>query len=183
MRFLSHAALGASVLLLTACGHLAGQGLGAGTSLQPRSGSATSGQANFRQQGDRVLVRVEVSGLTPGQEHGLHIHDKGDCSAPDAMSAGGHFNPTGKPHGPQNADHHGGDLPALKADASGKARAEFSVTGVTVAPGPANAGETDLVRVRLGPSVFSSAPRSGAPNRLRGSPSMSVVRAVTTPWL
>ena len=91
MRFLSHAALGASVLLLTACGHLAGQGLGAGTSLQPRSGSATSGQANFRQQGDRVLVRVEVSGLTPGQEHGLHIHDKGDCSAPDAMSAGGHF--------------------------------------------------------------------------------------------
>jgi len=145
MRFLSHAALGASVLLLTACGHLAGQGLGAGTSLQPRSGSATSGQANFRQQGDRVLVRVEVSGLTPGQEHGLHIHDKGDCSAPDAMSAGGHFNPTGKPHGPQNADHHGGDLPALKADASGKARTEYSVTGVTVAPGPTSIVGRSLV--------------------------------------
>ena len=55
------ALLAALCLLLTACGHLAGQGLGAGTSLQPRSGSATSGQANFRQQGDRVLVRVEVS--------------------------------------------------------------------------------------------------------------------------
>ena len=138
-------ALGASLALLMACAHMGGQGPSASASLQPRSGSSVTGTAQFTQSGDKVLVRVQVSGLQPGQEHGFHIHDKGDCSAPDAMSAGGHFNPTGKPHGPQNADHHGGDLPALKADASGKARAEFSVTGVTVAPGPTSIVGRSLV--------------------------------------
>lgn len=123
-------------LLLTACAHHGGEGPRASSNLQPRSGSSVSGTAQFTQSGDKVFARVEVSGLTPGQEHGFHIHEKGDCSAPDAMSAGGHFNPTGKPHGPQDGEHHGGDLPALKADAQGKAVARFSVTGVTVAPGP-----------------------------------------------
>ncbi len=166
MRLLSHAAtLGASVLLLTACGHLASPGHGASTTLQPRSGSAANGQASFKQQGDQVLVRVEVAGLTPGQEHGLHIHDKGDCSAPDAMSAGGHFNPTGKPHGPQNADHHGGDLPALKADASGKARAEFSVMGVTVAPGPASIVGRALV-VHKDPDDYKTQPTGNSGARI-----------------
>lgn len=136
LRLLSSTSLGASVLLLAACGHMGGQGSSATSQMQSRSGSAVTGTARFTQSGDQVLVRVEVSGLTSGQEHGFHIHEKGDCSAPDAMSAGGHFNPTAKPHGPQAGEHHGGDLPALKADASGKAVASFAVTGVTVAPGP-----------------------------------------------
>jgi Cu-Zn family superoxide dismutase len=50
------------------------------------------------------------------------MHEKGDCSSGDGMSAGGHFNPAGKPHGPQSGDHHGGDMPNLKADAFGDAR-------------------------------------------------------------
>jgi len=78
-----------------------------------------------------------VQGLKPGQEHGLHIHEKGDCSAPDAMSAGGHFNPQGKPHGqPGSAEHHAGDLPALKADKSGRAHVQVDVSGITLKPGP-----------------------------------------------
>ena len=47
-----------------------------------------------------VQVRGRVSGLKPNQEHGFHVHEKGDCSSGDGMSAGGHFNPDGKPHGP-----------------------------------------------------------------------------------
>lgn len=158
------AALGAS-LLLAACGHLGSAGPSATTTLQPRSGSAASGTARFTQQGDQVRARVEVTGLTPGQEHGMHIHDKGDCSAPDAMSAGGHFNPTGKPHGPQNAEHHGGDLPALKADASGKAVAEFSVTGVTVAPGPNSIVGRSLV-VHKDPDDYKTQPTGNSGARI-----------------
>ena len=55
-------------------------------------------------------------------------------------SAGGHFNPTGKPHGPQDADHHAGDLPALKADASGVAELKVELHGLAIGQ-----GATDIV--------------------------------------
>jgi len=160
-RVLSTAA--APLVLLTACAHLDGQG--ASASLQPRSGSTVSGTAQFTESGDKVLVRVQVSGLTPGQEHGFHIHDKGDCSAPDAMSAGGHFNPTGKAHGPQDGDHHGGDLPALKADASGKAVASFTVTGVTVTTGPTSIVGRSLI-VHKDPDDYKTQPTGNSGARL-----------------
>ena len=65
--------------------------------------------------------------LAPNQEHGFHLHEKGDCSSGDGMSTGGHWNPDNKPHGPQNAPHHAGDMPSLKADASGNAKATFKL--------------------------------------------------------
>ncbi len=103
--------------------------------LKPTQGSTTAGTVWFTQQGLRVNVRVQVSGLAPNQEHGFHVHEKGDCSSPDGMSTGGHFNPGGQPHGPQGAPHHGGDMPSLKADASGNAQASFQIEGVSVATG------------------------------------------------
>jgi len=103
--------------------------------LKPTQGSTAAGTVWFTQQGLRVDVRVQVSGLTPNQEHGFHVHEKGDCSSPDGMSTGGHFNPGGQPHGPQSAPHHGGDMPSLKADAAGNAQASFQIEGVSVATG------------------------------------------------
>jgi superoxide dismutase, Cu-Zn family len=102
--------------------------------LAPTVGNSVGGLVSFSQDGDKIRVRAEISGLTPGP-HGFHVHDKGDCSAPDATSAGGHFNPSGKAHGnPEQAEHHAGDLPQLVADASGVARITvdsdaFSITG------------------------------------------------------
>jgi Cu-Zn family superoxide dismutase len=67
-----------------------------------------------------VRVRVEVTGLSPGQ-HGLHVHEWGDCSAPDGNSAGGHFNPHGMPHGDRtSAQRHPGDFGNVEADATGR---------------------------------------------------------------
>lgn len=103
--------------------------------LQATQGNAANGTVRFTQDGSHVNVRVQLSGLTPNQEHGFHVHEKGDCSAPDGMSAGGHFNPSGHPHGPQNAAHHGGDMPALKADAAGNAQASFQMDGVSIGTG------------------------------------------------
>jgi Cu-Zn family superoxide dismutase len=81
------------------------------------------------------------------------------------MSTGGHFNPTGKPHGPQDADHHVGDLPALKADANGRADARFHVTGVTV-----GSGVTDIVGkgliVHAMPDDYRTQPTGNAGGRI-----------------
>jgi Cu-Zn family superoxide dismutase len=78
--------------------------------------------------------------LIPGG-HGFHIHEKGDCSSRDGMSAGGHFNPTAKPHGnPGVPDHHTGDMPMLVADASGNASLSMELGGMTI-----GSGATDIV--------------------------------------
>src|SRR4051812_25563540 len=66
--------------------------------LQPKSGSQVSGTVTFSLQGNQVVVVADVRGLPPNTTHGFHIHEKGDCSAPDGMSAGGHFNPGGHQH-------------------------------------------------------------------------------------
>ncbi len=90
--------------------------------LAPTSGSSVQGTVNFIQSGDRVRVEATLAGLTPGQ-HGFHIHEKGDCSAPDAASAGGHFNPSGMQHGgPGDSSRHVGDFGNLEADAQGSAK-------------------------------------------------------------
>jgi Cu-Zn family superoxide dismutase len=104
--------------------------------LKPTAGSTVAGTVTFTQKGDKVLVSATVSGLAPGG-HGFHIHDKGDCSAPDATSAGGHFNPTGKPHGePAGSEHHAGDMPMLQADSSGNATLTVELGSITIGSGP-----------------------------------------------
>ncbi|MBK1681613.1 superoxide dismutase family protein [Rhodocyclus tenuis] len=87
----------------------------------PTAGNTASGVVRFFPEDGRLRVTADISGLTPGA-HGFHVHDKGDCSAPDGSSAGGHFNPGGKAHGhPDSTEHHAGDLPQLLADAAGVA--------------------------------------------------------------
>lgn len=89
--------------------------------LSPASGSEVRGMVTFIRVNEGVRVVARVSGLTPGK-HGFHIHEKGDCSAPDASSAGGHFNPTAHPHGgPSGDQRHVGDFGNLEADSSGRA--------------------------------------------------------------
>lgn len=93
--------------------------------LEPKSGSQVTGTVTFTQVGDEVQVVADVQNLKPGK-HGFHIHEKGDCSAPDAASAGGHFNPTHQHHGgPDTAERHAGDLGNIEADASGKAHLDW----------------------------------------------------------
>src|SRR3954465_13404168 len=90
--------------------------------LDPKSGSKVTGTITFTKSGDEVEVTGDIENLSPGK-HGFHIHDKGDCSAADACSAGGHFNPTKQHHGgPMTAERHTGDLGNIEADASGKAQ-------------------------------------------------------------
>src|SRR4051812_30029994 len=64
--------------------------------LHATAGNKVSGTVTFTPGADGVQVHAELVGLTPGK-HGFHIHEFGDCSAADASSAGGHFNPTNQP--------------------------------------------------------------------------------------
>lgn len=133
--------------------------------LRPTQGNQASGTVRFVQQGDTVSVTATVSGLKAGA-HGFHIHEKGDCSAPDGTSAGGHFNPMDKPHGhPDKAERHVGDMPMLEADANGTANLKWSTTGMTV-----DQGKTGIVGraviVHAAPDDFATQPTGNAGGRL-----------------
>ena len=122
--------------LIAACASMTPLSPKATATLAPTAGNRASGTVTFTSNADRVRVVARVSGLTPGP-HGFHIHEKGDCSAADAMSAAGHFNPTNKPHGnPAAGEHHGGDMPMLEADASGNATVDVTLDTVTLGSGP-----------------------------------------------
>ena len=128
---------GVALAVLGGCSYLPAQLPGQQSvvkaTLEPRSGSQVSGKVSFTPVGDKLLVEAHVTGLTPG-EHGFHVHEGGDCSAPDASGAKGHFNPAGMPHGHHyqmhHAQRHAGDLPNLVADSSGQAYYRAEVTGL-----------------------------------------------------
>ncbi|MDR2153572.1 MAG: superoxide dismutase family protein [Burkholderiaceae bacterium] len=93
---------------------------------QPNPNAPVQGTIHFTLAGNMLKVDSVVTGLKPNTLHAFHVHEKGDCSAPDFSSAGSHFNPTSEPHGAHDsAHHHLGDLPQLMADAKGTARVSF----------------------------------------------------------
>jgi Cu-Zn family superoxide dismutase len=136
----------------------------ASAGLQPTKGNKTVGEVTFEQIGGKVRVVVQVIGLKPNQEHGLHIHEVGDCSSGDGMSAKGHFNPFGKPHG-RGAERHAGDLPNLKADAKGRARLSVDMEIITVTPGPASIVGRGII-VHAQPDDYTSQPVGNAGARM-----------------
>lgn len=86
---------------------------------ETKSNSGVTGTAVFTETNGEVTFTAKLSGLKPGQ-HGIHIHEKADCSAADAASAGGHWNPTFKKHGKwTDAEHHKGDIGNFTADTNG----------------------------------------------------------------
>jgi Cu-Zn family superoxide dismutase len=151
---------------LGACESLRPQGPAATADLEPTRGNNTSGKVTFMQAGDKVRVVGDVTGLRPNQEHGFHIHDAGDCSSGDGMSAKGHFNPYGKPHGnPAGAERHAGDMLALRADASGNARVDSTLDIISVTPGPASVVGRGLI-VHVDPDDYKTQPTGNAGARL-----------------
>ena len=137
-------------------------GAKATANLEPTKGSAVRGTVNFEQRGDKVRVVANVSGLRPNGEFGFHVHEAGDCSSGDGMSAKGHFNPYGKPHGQHSsAERHAGDLPSLKSDANGNANLTADVDIITVTSGEASIVGRGLI-VHVQPDDFKTQPTGNA---------------------
>jgi Cu-Zn family superoxide dismutase len=159
-------AVATAVTLLAACATTPEEPLRATAQLQPTKGSKTFGEATFEQVGGKVHVVVYVQGLKPGQEHGLHIHEVGDCSSGDGMSTKGHFNPFGKPHAHAGTpERHAGDLPPLKAAKNGRAKVDVMLDVITVAPGPASIVGRGLI-VHADPDDYKTQPTGNAGARI-----------------
>ena len=110
--------------------------------LAATQGNTAAGTLTFSVVEGVVRASGEVTGLKPDSEHGFHLHEKGDCSAPDATSAGGHFNPATTDHGRVgHGAHHGGDSDNLVANAEGVAVVDARFEGVTLGDGAA----TDII--------------------------------------
>lgn len=132
--------------------------------LAPTKGSKVAGTVRFVREGGGIRVTANVSGLSPG-EHGFHIHEKGDCSAPDASSAGGHFNPTNEPHGGRNAaQRHVGDFGNITAGPDGRANVEFVDTKIALSGRNSIIGRA--VIVHAGRDDLQSQPSGDAGARL-----------------
>jgi Cu-Zn family superoxide dismutase len=152
--------------LLAGCQMMRPEGPQAVAELQPTTGNTARGTATFTQVGDKVRVHAVVTGLKPGVEHGFHVHEVGDCGSGDGMSAKGHFNPYGKPHAHfSTAERHAGDLPALKADTSGRAELTIELDVITVAAGPTSVVGRGLI-VHAQPDDYRTQPTGNAGARL-----------------
>lgn len=111
----------------------------ASAELKATQGNGVSGTLMLTPEQGGVHVTGSIRGLMPNTQHGFHVHEKGDCSAPDASSAGAHYNPAGQPHGnPADAARHLGDMPNVQSDAKGVAKVDLIVSGVTLRTGQAD---------------------------------------------
>ncbi len=133
--------------------------------LASSSGSLVSGKVTLRPMGDGVHLTGTVGGFAANSQHGSHVHETGDCSAVDASSAGGHFNPTASVHGKAGGGaHHAGDMDNLAADGEGVARVDIHLRSVTLGGGAANDIAGRALIVHLAPDDYRSQPagNSGA---------------------
>ena len=133
MRYINAACLLFAVsLLLTGCEMIDKTGILPSPSKQAiavinsASGSALTGMATFTQTGETVMFHIEIKNVSPGL-HAVHIHEKGDCSAPDGKSAGGHWNPTNVAHGKWGeGEFHLGDIGNIDVGEDGIGVTELS---------------------------------------------------------
>ena len=150
-----------------AAAHSAGTASSAHAALAPASGSLVSGTLAFVPMGDGVHVTGDIGGLAPNSTHGFHIHETGDCSAADASSAGGHFNPSGEAHGRASAPHHHlGDNDNLVADANGVAHVTAHFAGVVLGGGGADDIVGKAVIVHANPDDYASQPSGNSGARI-----------------
>ncbi len=135
--------------------------------LASASGSLVSGKITLAPMADGVHLTGEVGGLPANSTHGFHVHEKGDCSAVDASSAGPHFNPTGSAHGKAGGGaHHAGDMDNVVANAEGVARINVHLTGVTLGGGAPNDIAGRALIVHGSPDDYTSQPAGNAGARV-----------------
>lgn len=135
--------------------------------LSATEGNSVTGELAFAAVDGGVAITGQVNGLPPNSEHGFHVHETGDCSAPDGSSAGGHFNPVGAAHGRVGSDaHHVGDTDNIVADDTGVAVIDTRLQGATLADG----APTDVlgrgVIVHADPDDYATQPTGNAGARL-----------------
>ena len=130
--------------------------------LTATAGNHVTGTVTFTKVEGGIKIVADLEGLTPG-DHGFHVHEFGDCSAPDGASAGGHFNPDGHVHGAPNVvDRHVGDLGNITADAAGKAHYERVDTDITLSGEHSILGHSVIVHAKTDDMMTQPTGNAGA---------------------
>ena len=97
----------------------------ASVNIAPTTDQTITGTGQFTQSAGVVSFSLNLQSAPPG-EHGIHIHQTGDCGM-DGMNAGDHWNPEGSDHGmPGGAASHYGDMGNLTVAADGTATLQIS---------------------------------------------------------
>ncbi|OBX22563.1 MULTISPECIES: superoxide dismutase family protein [Bizionia] len=136
--------------------------------LNAKSGSNVTGNVVFNEENGTVTMTALVSGLEPGT-HAIHLHETADCSSDDGTSSGGHWNPTGEPHGKWGdaAGYHKGDIGNLEADEKGNATITLSTDEWCIGCGdPAKDILGKAVIVHKGVDDFKTQPTGDAGARV-----------------
>lgn len=139
---------------------------------QLKNGAGESaGMAKATEAPKGVILHIEAKGLTPGW-HGMHFHEKGDCSKSDFTSAGGHVHAmTPVTHGLLNPEaNDSGDLPNLYVAADGTGVMEafspfVSLHGAGERPALLDADASALV-IHASPDDYMTQPIGGAGARV-----------------
>lgn len=140
---------------------------GAAAKLSPTQGSTANGALKITAAGTGVKISGMVQGLTPDSQFGFHFHEKGDCSAPDATSAGAHFNPANQNHGnPQAQPHHAGDMLNVKSDAQGVAEVDIDNADVSLQTGQPNDILGKALVVHAKPDDYATQPSGNSGDRI-----------------
>ncbi len=143
--------------------------------LAPASASLVSGRLAVVPEAGGVHISGVIGGLPRGRQAAFHVHEKGDCSAMDASSAGGHFNPSAQPHGRAGAGaHHAGDMDNLQANGEGVVNVDVHLRGVTLGGGGANDIAGRALVVHAGADDYRSQPAGNAGARV----ACAVIRVV-----
>lgn len=135
--------------------------------IAPTQGNTVTGSVALAQSPEGVRITGAVQGLKPDAEFGFHVHEKGDCSAPDGSSAGGHFNPTQAQHGnPSGGAHHAGDMVNIRSNAEGVAQVDTTAAGTSLHGDP----NTDLmgkpIVVHESPDDYTTQPSGNSGKRV-----------------
>jgi Cu-Zn family superoxide dismutase len=134
--------------------------------LEAKSGSTVAGKTTVTVDGKNVTVKLDVEKAPPGK-HAVHIHEFGDCSAPDAKSAGGHYNPAKDLHGEWGKEHHHlGDIGNLDVAADGKGTITLTTDKWAVGGGAPNdiTGRSIIVHEKI--DDFTTQPTGNAGGRI-----------------
>lgn len=134
--------------------------------LNPTKDSEAHGSAIFIREGDKVTLQVSLENTPPGV-HAVHLHEKGDCSAEDASSAGGHWNPTGVEHGKWGTDpFHLGDVGNVTVGDDGKGSLTLTTELWSMGSGEDNDVLGHAVIVHAGADDFQTQPTGAAGGRI-----------------
>lgn len=143
-----------------------GEPMAAYAVIEPKSGTNTSGMAELTSDGKTVTLNLGVSGATPG-ELAVHIHEKPDCSSPDAESAGGHWNPTMEAHGKfGDKPFHLGDIGNISIGEDGKGSLTHTTDLWSLTPGAPNSVLDHAIVVHISKDDFKTQPGGGAGARI-----------------